>query len=863
MGRKNKVSGAQAERIALILLITFIWVITCVAKNVWPFGQMVIDVGDMEGQCVPLYTYLWDVMHGHKSLLFDWDTGLGNNMIGAALHFGLVSPFNLFFWFVKRSAVESSMSIYILIKLIAIGLSMRFVLRKWIPGLSGRMCVSFSLLYVFCVSNMQYYYAVMWLDVSFMFPLVMYSYFLLMNERKSTLYVVCLAVTSMMSFQHTYMLFVMLLLLSGILPLLSKQKYRGSLPNLLVATLIAMMISAWIWIPGTIHIMGSTRPGLSASLTEIYNSIWIFYTTKWMKLLNLGIPMAFFITYAIKHPEKKCVKFFGFMGIALCAPICLESTNILWHGGPYQGYSMRFSYMLAFWILIAGAYMFDISSGEKNSRTKSRNKWISNAAVVCGLLLLSGILVFHYALMKDVVTLRREEIPAIAVIFIVGATVCVGFLLCNRAMFLEKAFIFIVAMQSLTVALTSIWVLGEKENTFFAVCSDVAESGEDYSPVNRIKNLDPYGNVLDNYPLIMHKSGPSCVLGVHTRKQVDSMAGLGYRPVHLRMCADGGTLFSDALLGIKEMFSCQEVNNTLYQYQNTHRNFRFFKCLYQYDDGIKIANPISLSDYEGKNPFESQNQIAKELLGRELFDVTLVEGNEAVLTIGGESVLYLYTECDAPLEEAPEMVTVTDLKSGVTHSYELSKDGWEKGVLELGTWENASLKIEIAAGEELRETYYATLNLQDFRENQPAYFDNFQAEVGKSSMNIMLEGAGEKEYLFLPVFCDDDWKCSVNGRRTEIKEFAGFLMAIPLQAGKNEIEMSFVPIGFRIGVCITVLGLILLLVFWKLPMKQEWESAGGVLFVLDEVAFAVLMLVFYILPVIFFMKETLRVIFFK
>ena len=75
-------------------------------------------------------------------------------------------------------------------------------------------------------------------------------------------------------------------------------------------------------------------------------------------------------------------------------------------------------------------------------------------------------------------------------------------------------FIYIVALQSLSLALTSIWVLGEKENTLFALGSTVAEREEDDNPLSRIKSLDIGG--VSNYPLTMQKSGLSCYLGVNS-----------------------------------------------------------------------------------------------------------------------------------------------------------------------------------------------------------------------------------------------------------------------------------------------------------------------------------------------------------
>ena len=66
--------------------------------RIWLFEQNLLDIGDMMEQCVPVYIHLWDAIHGRKSLLFDWNTGFGNNMVGVVLHFGLISPFNIIFY---------------------------------------------------------------------------------------------------------------------------------------------------------------------------------------------------------------------------------------------------------------------------------------------------------------------------------------------------------------------------------------------------------------------------------------------------------------------------------------------------------------------------------------------------------------------------------------------------------------------------------------------------------------------------------------------------------------------------------------------------------------------------------------------
>lgn len=847
--RKGK--NTLTECLALPFFIVLIWSITCANKGIWPFGQMLIDVGDMGEQCVPMYTHLWDVLHGRKSFFFDWYTGLGNNMAGVDLHFALISPFSLFFLFIKRSAIEYSMSVYILCKLIAIGFSMRFLLRKWFPALSGWMYIAFSLLYVFCTFNMQYYYFSPWMDIVFMFPLVMYCYFLLLHEKKSMPYIICLAVTCMMGFQHTYILVLMLLFLTGILPLFSKEKYRSSLARLLGATMIAVMIAAWILLPAGIQIMQSARAESDYGLVDIWGSIWIFFTAKWMKLLNMGIPLAFFLIYAIKHHKEKAVKFFCIVIIILCAPICLESTNLLWHAGRYQGYTMRFAYMLAFWILAAGAYALERKMlYEEVLITDRRKERIFDGIGIVGLFLLIVVTGFQYVVLKsDMATPYKNQISSVTIIFIVTLTIIGGniSLIYKRKKVYDKVIFMIIILQSVTLPMTMILISDEKETSSFAMCSEVTKQSDmsNYNPLTRIKSMKP--DLTHNYPLVMCKNAASCYLGFNKGNQLDGIFNLGYAQAGYRMSSYGGTLFSDGLLGVNEVISSDDVNESLYEYLDSYIGYRKYRCLYGYAHGIRLKNPVQDGTGNTDNPFLNQNWIAKEMLGRELLDVIVTEDEEIHLEIAEESVLYLY----ADQEEAFDAVEVTDFNTGDTYRLDLPDDGWMNGILELGTWENASLVIQVVAKEVSGAVSCAVLPLQDFNEKRPDYFNNYTMSWGKSSLQISLDEAEENDYLFLPIYHDDGWKCTVNGQKTEIGELADFFIVIPLQAGRNEITLSFAPTGFFLGIWITVAGIILLLIVCLYRGEKDWAAVNQVLLVLDEVAFVILMLIFYVIPVIF------------
>lgn len=832
------------EAIMLTLTIICIWSFTCYSKSIWPFGRMLLDIGDMAEECVPLYTYLWDVIHGEKSLFFDWNTGLGNNMAGPALYFGLISPFNIFFLFVKRAEIEATMSIYIMIKLVATGFSMRFLLKKWFTFPYG-MRIPFCVLYVFSVFNMQYYYAPMWLDVSCMFPLVMYGYFLLMERGKEIPYIIFLAISAMMSFQHTYMLILMLLFLTGFLPMLFREKYKKRLLKLLIATLIAMMSAAWIWIPGGVQILQSERAEYNKSLIEIWNSVWIFFTAKWMKLLNLGIPLSLFLSYSARHLKDKGVRFFVYVIVVVCAPIILESTNLLWHGGSYQGYTMRYSYMVAFWILAAGAWAYE----RKWMTIKDGNRgtvagWIS----IVNFLFLITVIGYQYLLFKDDVTVYKSEISSITVILIIFATILGGLGLLTASSRVYPKYVFGVAiLQSIVLASTTIIVSGEKEDSYIAIGNEVAEneSRENLNPAVRIKNMEVALN--HNYPFIMKKNAASNYLGTNASKQIKGLRRMGYAQVGYRMSDYGGTLFSDALLGVNEVISRGQVNKNLYDFQNTYGDYNIYECLHGYKTGIKMQSVSKNGGEKVRDPFSYQNLITREMLGTELFDVIVSEGSENEIEVGEESILYLYADDEAEFEE----ITITDINSERICQFSLHKSGWMNGILELGTWENTSLNIHIAGKGIRGEVFYALLPMQKFIANEPDYFNNYTMREGKNSLEISLDGAEENDYLFLPFYNDRGWKCTVNGQRTEPEECAYFLMAVPLRAGTNKIRLTFMPEGLKAGICITAAGMVLLGIVCRWHSKKEWKKAGQILWIWDEIVFSTLIIVFYVIPAVF------------
>lgn len=859
--RKTEFRKALLEYSILALLITAVWSISCAVKGIYPFGGRLLEFGDMIGQYVPMYIHLWDVLHGAKSLWFDWYTGLGNNMAGATLHFGLISPFNLFFLFIDRGSVEPLMSVYILIKLVAIGCSIRFVLHKWFPGFPMLLRMAFSLLYVFSVFNMQYYYAVMWLDVSFLFPLVMYAFFLLMDEGRCLPYILLISLACMMNFQHSCMILLMLLFLAGLLPLTAKERYQGRLPALLLSTVLAIMLSAWIYLPGSLQILQSSRLDSGIDLVGIWRSVWVFFTAKWMKLLNTGIPLALFFLYLVRYRRQKASRFLAAVLAILGAPILLESTNLLWHGGSYQGYTMRFAYMLTFWILTAGAYAYCNGALSQENTISKRSTVLFGSF---GFILMTTVTAVQFLLLKSAdMSVHKEEIPAVYVIAIVVLGVAAGCgLLCYERHIYEKAVFCLVIMQIVTIPVNTVIPCDAKGDTYIADCvlMEAEKRQATQNPLYRTKSIDP--GLDHNYPLIAGKYSASDYLVADSQRKMAGLKYLGYASVGYRMSDYGGTLFSDALLGYHEVIDSQGADGDLYQYEKSYGKYSTYQCLYTYDQGILLHDADCVPDGDN-DPFTMQNRMAEAVWGGEYVPL---RGIEEVTPSGGhvdiedKSVLYFYS----PQCRSIRNITVTDDYSGQVQRLQPSESGWIDGILELGVWEDASLTIEISAEEPVQQILCAVLPIQEFVEHPPVYADHYMSEADDNSIKISLDNADAGKFLFLPIYHETGWSCSVNGSKIEPEELGDYFLTVPLEDGHNDIALAYTPPGRWPGLVLSVLGVLLtgIVAFSKNIADAigsgRFRPAGRILFFLDEMLFGVLMAVFYLIPLLFLVIETVK-----
>ena len=77
----------------------------------------------------------------------------------------------------------------------------------------------------------------------------------------------------------------------------------------------------------------------------------------------------------------------------------------------------------------------------------------------------------------------------------------------------------------------------------------------------------------------------------------------------------------------------------------------------------------------------------------------------------------------------------------------MPQSGWMNGILELGTWEKASLQIQIESKEVVEKVFCALLPLQKFLLNNPKYYEIFSMRSHGASLSIKTGQTEAENYL--------------------------------------------------------------------------------------------------------------------
>ena len=229
-------------------------------NGMYPFGDGSVSWCDMAQQSVPLFGDLKDVLSGRESLFLNMKNAGGMNFWGV-FGFFLSSPLNLLVAFVDKERIPQFMNILVTLKLSLCSMTTCVYFHYCHRKLSKGECSVLGVIYGLCGYGLMYYQNQMWLDVMYLFPLLMISLELLFRRGRNLPYIILLTMTLYCNFYLSYMVAVyVLVFVGGYLLFLKEQRpVPESSAKLISGTVFAFLISAFVWLPSYVETKQSIR----------------------------------------------------------------------------------------------------------------------------------------------------------------------------------------------------------------------------------------------------------------------------------------------------------------------------------------------------------------------------------------------------------------------------------------------------------------------------------------------------------------------------------------------------------------------------------------------------------------------------
>ncbi len=831
-------------------------------KGIFPFGDRSIAYADIGQMYVPLLYHTWDVLHGLANPFLDWYAGTGINMIST----DIFSPFNIFFLFVPRDGILESMSFFLAFKVFVASVTCHIFIDKVFNNINSGYKIAFSTLFAMSGYVLQYYTNIKWLEVTAVFPLLMLGFYYLMKKEKIILYTVCVALTMVISFYLSVQVMIFVLLTSGlyIALMVEKSQRKNRSFYLALSTIIGMGISMFKSLTIFLLIIGSSRGEGNANggyikiIDITFRKLEEFTgndINKWFMLLGLelgAVLCIILIARFVKH--KRATLFFIGELLIVGLPIIFEGTNKLLHMGSYVGFPMRSAFTMSFVIIAGACYclsfekshrLHKLSKVNENGEIKEKNKLLVKltqihssfyTSLILGVVGIT-VICFSVPLMLESSKLIRRygcfflstqelAIPKNYIKVVIITIIGLLFILAIKNTKIKNFFIVVAIIIPLSINTYSFigadkYVYAEQYPDFVAETEMLNDSlPKEENPLNRIKTADNSLNT--NYPLILQRGSISSWNGYATNEAIKSLKSMGYSSAFTRMLDTGGTLLTDAVMGIKNTLTTTELPQEAYTLTSTVNGYNYYTNKFTLPTCVIADKSITEIDTTSTAISQVNNDIYHSLTDDTENIIGIITVNnqngcsyksfskDGVLNynikVTGKKMLYFKSV-------SKNLTIYVDDKALVVPSYMNTKNitypaQFNNNLVPLGVFKNQMVNVKVVSNNanSASSNYLYAFDMDKLEALCDKYnSQDYTAKAEKNNLNVTVNTTENGKMLFVPVCYDKGFSATVNGRPVEIKPAinSGF-MAIPLEKGANEVSLKFIPNLMPLGTVISI-----------------------------------------------------------
>ncbi|MBW7573754.1 YfhO family protein [Caproiciproducens faecalis] len=884
----------QMKRTASFLLapvsVMFIMLSVFFVGRMFPFGYNTLSWCDMNQQVIPFLMDFKDILSGKANMFLNMQNAGGMSFWGVFLFF-ISSPFSLLVAFVNKADFYLFMNILVLLKMMTCALTASVFFHFRFKHLGMLQNTAISVMYAFCGYTMFYYQNQVWLDVMYLFPILLIGLIKLTEEGNILLYVLSFSAILTVNFYLSYMVSVFLMLSAGVYVCFFAKKgiRRKNILLLGISTLITALITCVVWLPSLMQYVASARTGNLFTSLRVGGLISRLDTTFPVILCSGAIFSALILYLLFASQLRPKIGFPFIIFLLTVIPVFIEPINKMWQTGNYQAFPVRYGYITIFFGLILFAALLS-EINQENRLASSNSISVFGGMLAVSAVFLAECLIFYKE--YDVVTVYTETLwgNSASFRFILLFSLAAGlaylvllllykFNLMSRIAFsvllcvmvvLECVFnsgIYIASSANNGEAQSSVIDLSERipDDSFYRVKTE-----EKYFDVNLMGSLGY--NTLSHYTSL---TGQDFMF---------TMKKLGYSSYWMEVNSNGGTKLTDAIMGNRYTILRKgtAISGEKQIYQNEKYEIR------ETDDTLPVGFVIHADQIGAFKTLPDTTRLkTQQFLFESLFhtkdklftyyeptvfnNIAYSSDNKYSLTYPDNSaegsIVYripvegtetLYFDCfdrlsNSLIEHINSSFNI--LVNGLTVQDDYPNQS-NNGILNLGTYRNQTVEVEIQVLKEVNAKSFGIAGLQD-DVLKKAVGTTATAQLKQSGNKIIgtADAADDRSYLFLPVTDDKGYTATVNGNQANIYSVLDSMMAIKLNKGKNEISVSYIPPGFQLGISLSVLGIVIFILFLIL-LKRGFYQKIQFLEIPATVLFALLCIgVFaavYIFPLIIF-----------
>ncbi len=872
------------------------------ANGLYPFGGDTISWGDMDQQVIPLMSNLKDVLMGKEGFFFSFSNACGMNFFGV-FFFYLSSPFSFLVVFVDKTEIASFMNVIVLLKMCTIaGTASAYFYHKH----SDRPIqnVALSVLYAFSGYVMMYYQNVIWLDCVYLFPFLLWGLERL-KDGKRALFIGVLTAFMAVSYYIGYMIVIFLLLYAFVYLCLEKNKRFAA--DFCLSCFVAALLSAVVWLPSLAQFLSSGRT--ESIVDSLRNSSMLAkYQTAFPTVFSILFLFPF--VFSVKRKENADVNLRFYLALLTLIPVVIEPINKMWQTGNYMCFPTRYAFITIFLCLSLAfdrlaPYKNEVSAdGQESGKAKVSFKtwWQENWKKEVPRYALSMVLLLaawlYYSFSTGYIDTHKETVDqyshslwgndasyeALLKLYVVAVLVGVLFYLLYRYKWIKPVCLWlgvaVMTLSELYVAPVTYMLTPAHSTDTYSAFMELSEQIDDDS-FFRVKTDKSYSYSGGDFDVTHMSAMGYNALGHFTSltssNYMTAIKQFGYTSYWMEVGNSGGTILTDTLLSIKYQMSNKQSQTDVLQgeyfnikptgwylplgivtkqdiiaeAESTDYSYRGELQSILYEDFFGASDGVAVYTLEDEENLTLEN-VKVEKKGDSYRLKPTGKGTAKIIfkfVVRDKTTVYFnaFDKNDNALKQKiNEKFSVAVNRMTKKSSYPLQRDN---GILTLGEYERTLMEVAVTVKEEISVRDFSVIGIDNEKlKTAVSETKSIDLQEGKNELTGTYTAA-QKECVFLSVPYDSGLTLTINGEEQELYEVYDGFIGFYVNAGVNEIEISFLPSGFAIGLLLCILGAglgVLGLVFTKkkgkkftLPEKVETALFYALLLVGVAVVFVV------------------------